>query len=163
MYLNFISAASSGSADDLTTGPVRLLWWIIESRNKHAATYSRIRNHIYSFCRVIWDLIKEKLVLPFVEPKIHFYDLSIQNRDATDDQVTVDCANAIKEHGVGIKCATITPDEARVKGKGPRDTFAAILCLPLRLGARQVWSFLSTRSGRRQNLPTPDIFPRKIC
>ena len=68
---------------------------------------------------MIWDLIKEKLILPHVEPEIHFFDLSIQSRDATDDQVTVDCANAIKKYGVGIKCATITPDEARVTGQLP--------------------------------------------
>jgi len=84
--------------------------------------------------RVIWDLIKEKLILPHVEPEIHFYDLSIQSRDSTDDQVTVDCANAIKKHGVGIKCATITPDEARVKEfhlkkmwKSPNGTIRNIL------------------------------------
>jgi len=64
--------------------------------------------------RIIWDLIKEKLILPHVEPEIHFFDLSIQNRDATDDQVTVDCAHAVQKYNVGIKCATITPDEARV-------------------------------------------------
>lgn len=59
--------------------------------------------------RIIWDLIKEKLVLPFVDIKdLHSYDLSIQNRDATNDQVTVDSANAIKEYLVGVKCATIT-------------------------------------------------------
>jgi isocitrate dehydrogenase len=65
--------------------------------------------------RIIWDMIKEKLILPFIDLDIHFYDLSIQNRDATDDQVTVDCAHAIKKFNVGIKCATITPDELRVK------------------------------------------------
>ncbi|XP_037087956.1 LOW QUALITY PROTEIN: isocitrate dehydrogenase [NADP] cytoplasmic-like [Pollicipes pollicipes] len=84
--------------------------------------------------RVIWDLIKEKLILPFVEPELHFFDLSIQSRDGTDDQVTVDCANAIKQYGVGIKCATITPDEARVKEfslkkmwKSPNGTIRNIL------------------------------------
>jgi isocitrate dehydrogenase len=65
--------------------------------------------------RIIWDLIKEKLILPFVEPEIHFYDLSVQKRDETNDQITVDCAEAIKKYNVGIKCATITPDEARVE------------------------------------------------
>lgn len=62
----------------------------------------------------IWGLIKEKLVFPFVDVDVKYYDLSIENRDATDDRVTVDAAEAIKEHNVGIKCATITPDEARV-------------------------------------------------
>lgn len=65
--------------------------------------------------RVIWSAIKEKLILPFLDLPIEYYDLSIQNRDATEDKVTVDAAHAIKKHGVGIKCATITPDEQRVK------------------------------------------------
>ena len=65
--------------------------------------------------RIIWDLIKEKLVLPFVDPEIHYYDLGMENRDATNDQVTVDCAEAILKYNVGVKCATITPDEARVE------------------------------------------------
>ena len=68
--------------------------------------------------RVIWKYIKDKLILPYVDVDIKYFDLSIQHRDATDDQVTIDAANAIKEHGVGIKCATITPDEARVKEFG---------------------------------------------
>ena len=65
--------------------------------------------------RIIWALIKEKLILPFLDIDIKYYDLSMENRDATDDQVTLDAAAAIKEHKVGIKCATITPDEARVE------------------------------------------------
>ena len=65
--------------------------------------------------RVIWKLIKEKLILPFVELPIVYFDLSLVNRDRTGDKVTRDAAEAIKKHGVGIKCATITPDEARVK------------------------------------------------
>lgn len=64
--------------------------------------------------RVIWDLIKEKLILPFLNVELHTYDLGIENRDRTDDQVTVDCAHAIQKYKVGIKCATITPDENRV-------------------------------------------------
>jgi isocitrate dehydrogenase len=64
--------------------------------------------------RIIWQDIKDNLILPFLDIKIDYYDLSIQNRDATDDQVTIDAAKAIKQHGVGVKCATITPDEARV-------------------------------------------------
>ncbi len=68
--------------------------------------------------RIIWHMIKEKLILPYVDVKLLYFDLSIQNRDATDDQVTIDAALAIKEHGVGVKCATITPDEARVKEFG---------------------------------------------
>jgi isocitrate dehydrogenase len=68
--------------------------------------------------RVIWHLIKDKLIRPYLDLDLRTYDLSIQNRDATDDQVVIDAAYAIKEHGVGIKCATITPDEARVKEFG---------------------------------------------
>ena len=64
---------------------------------------------------IIWDFIKKKLILPYLDLKIESYDLSIQNRDKTEDQVTIDSANAIKKLGVGIKCATITPDDARVK------------------------------------------------
>ncbi len=65
--------------------------------------------------RVIWEFIKKKLILPYLDLKIEYYDLGIKNRDKTNDQITIDCANAIKKSGVGIKCATITPDEARVK------------------------------------------------
>src|SRR5579885_3595055 len=65
--------------------------------------------------RIIWQLIKEKLIHPYLDIELLYYDLSIQNRDATDDQVTVDAAEMIKKVGVGVKCATITPDEARVK------------------------------------------------
>jgi isocitrate dehydrogenase len=65
--------------------------------------------------RVIWQYIREKLILPFLDIDIKYFDLSIENRDATNDQVTIDSAEAIKEYGVGIKCATITPDEERVK------------------------------------------------
>ena len=64
--------------------------------------------------RIIWQFIKDRLIHPYLDVDLRYYDLSIQNRDATDDQVTVDAANAINEHGVGVKCATITPDEARV-------------------------------------------------
>jgi isocitrate dehydrogenase len=68
--------------------------------------------------RIIWDLIKKKLILPYLDVKLEYYDLGIEHRDATDDKVTVDAAEAIKKHGVGVKCATITPDEARVKEFG---------------------------------------------
>jgi len=64
--------------------------------------------------RVIWKQIREQLILPYLDIELDYYDLGIENRDATDDQVTIDAANAIKRHGVGVKCATITPDEARV-------------------------------------------------
>jgi len=84
--------------------------------------------------RIIWQAIKDKLILPYLDLDIEYYDLSVQNRDATADQVTVDAANAIKKHGVGIKCATITPDEARVEEfhlkkmwKSPNGTIRNIL------------------------------------
>ena len=64
--------------------------------------------------RIIWQLIKDELILPHLDIDLEYYDLSVENRDATDDQVTIDAANAIKARGVGVKCATITPDEARV-------------------------------------------------
>jgi isocitrate dehydrogenase len=84
--------------------------------------------------RIIWKFIKDKLILPYVDVEIKYYDLGVEHRDATDDQVTIDAANAIRQHGVGIKCATITPDEARVKEfnlkkmwKSPNGTIRNIL------------------------------------
>jgi isocitrate dehydrogenase len=84
--------------------------------------------------RIIWDLIKKKLIHPYLDVDLHYYDLSVENRDATNDQVTIDAANAIKKHGVGVKCATITPDETRVKEfnlkqmwKSPNGTIRNIL------------------------------------
>ncbi len=84
--------------------------------------------------RIIWQLIKDTLILPYLDLDIEYYDLSVENRDATNDQVTIDAAHAIKKHGVGIKCATITPDEARVKEfnlkemwKSPNGTIRNIL------------------------------------
>ena len=68
--------------------------------------------------RIIWEMIRERLIKPYLDIELDYYDLSIQNRDATNDQVTIDAANAIKKHRVGVKCATITPDEARVEEFG---------------------------------------------
>ena len=68
--------------------------------------------------RIIWKFIKDQLILPYLDVDLKYYDLGIEHRDATDDQVTIDAANAIREHGVGVKCATITPDEARVEEFG---------------------------------------------
>ena len=65
--------------------------------------------------RIIWDFIKKKLILPYLDVDIKYHDLGLENRDKTNDQITIDCAKAIKKFGVGIKCATITPDENRVK------------------------------------------------
>ena len=70
--------------------------------------------------RIIWQWIREKLILPYLDIDLKYYDLSVENRDATEDRVTVDAAHAIREHGVGVKCATITPDEARVEEFGLR-------------------------------------------
>jgi isocitrate dehydrogenase len=84
--------------------------------------------------RIIWDFIKKQLILPYLDINLEYYDLGIQSRDATNDQITIDCAHAIKKHGVGVKCATITPDEARVKEfnlkqmwKSPNGTIRNIL------------------------------------
>ena len=84
--------------------------------------------------RIIWQWIRERLIEPYLDIDLLYYDLSIEHRDATDDQVTIDAANAIKEHGVGVKCATITPDEARVQEfnlkkmwKSPNGTIRNIL------------------------------------
>ena len=74
--------------------------------------------------RIIWAFIKDQLILPVPRSSSStYYDLGIESRDATDDQITVDAANAIKEHGVGVKCATITPDEARVEEFGLKEMY----------------------------------------
>ena len=84
--------------------------------------------------RIIWQFIKDKLILPYLDVQLEYYDLGMEYRDATNDQVTIDAANAIKKHGVGVKCATITPDEARVEEfklkqmwKSPNGTIRNIL------------------------------------
>ena len=84
--------------------------------------------------RIIWKFIKDKLILPYLDIDIKYFDLGIEYRDITEDQVTIDAANAIKKYNVGIKCATITPDEARVKEfnlkqmwKSPNGTIRNIL------------------------------------
>ena len=73
--------------------------------------------------RIIWSFIKEQLILPYLDVDLKYFDLGIESRDATDDQITVDAANAIKQHGVGVKCATITPDEARVEEFGLKEMY----------------------------------------
>src|SRR5688572_14791247 len=84
--------------------------------------------------RIIWKFIKDKLILPYLEIDLKYYDLGIESRDKTNDQITIDSANATKQHGVAVKCATITPDEARVKEfslkqmcKSPNGTIRNIL------------------------------------
>jgi isocitrate dehydrogenase len=73
--------------------------------------------------RILWAFIKEQLILPYLDVDLKYFDLSIQKRDETGDQITIDAANAIKEYGVGVKCATITPDEARVKEFGLKEMY----------------------------------------
>ena len=68
--------------------------------------------------RVIWDFIKQKLILPYLDIELKYYDLGMESRDETNDQITIDAAHAIRKYGVGVKCATITPDEARVEEFG---------------------------------------------
>ena len=87
--------------------------------------------------RIIWSFIKEKLILPYLELDIKYYDLGIESREATKDQITIDSAEAIKKYNVGIKCATITPDEERVKEfnlskmwKSPNGTIRWRNCFP---------------------------------
>src|SRR5579872_2677789 len=84
--------------------------------------------------RIIWQWIRERLILPYLDIDLKYYDLGIEKRDETNDQITIDSANAIKEYGVGVKCATITPDEARVEEfhlkkmwKSPNGTIRNIL------------------------------------
>ncbi|MDB5557411.1 MAG: icd, partial [Enterovirga sp.] len=84
--------------------------------------------------RIIWQLIKDKLIHPYLDLNLEYYDLGVEYRDKTGDQVTIDAANAIKKHGVGVKCATITPDEQRVEEfklkemwKSPNGTIRNIL------------------------------------
>ncbi|MGP1354240.1 MAG: NADP-dependent isocitrate dehydrogenase [Parasphingopyxis sp.] len=103
------------------------------------ATKIKVKNPVIEIdgdemTRIIWEWIRERLILPYLDVDLHYYDLSIQKRDETDDRITVDAANAIKEHGVGVKCATITPDEARVEEfdlkrmwKSPNGTIRNIL------------------------------------
>lgn len=71
--------------------------------------------------RIMWDFIKKQLILPYLDVDLKYYDLGMQSRDDTNDQITIDSANAIKEYDVGVKCATITPDEARVEEFGLKE------------------------------------------
>src|SRR6266550_2354228 len=73
--------------------------------------------------RIIWQFIKEQLILPYLDVELKYFDLGIESRDATDDQITVEAAEAIKRYGVGVKCATITPDEARVEEFGLKEMY----------------------------------------
>lgn len=106
----------------------------VTARMKKISAGSVVEMQGDEMTRVIWDLIKEKLIIPYVDLDLHSYDLGMENRDATNDQVTVDAAEAIKKYNVGIKCATITPDEKRVEEfklkqmwKSPNGTIRNIL------------------------------------
>lgn len=113
--------------------------YFTSSRSSFAPSKIKVQNPVVDMdgdemTRIIWSLIKETLILPYVEVPIQYFDLSVQNRDATNDKVTVDAAEAVKATNVGIKCATITPDEARVKEfslkkmwKSPNGTIRNIL------------------------------------
>ena len=85
--------------------------------------------------RVIWNFIKEKLILPYLDIDLKYFDLGMESRDATDDQITVDAAHAIRIYGVGVKCATITPDEVRVEEFGLKKMWKSANCCAIRTSA----------------------------
>ena len=91
--------------------------------------------------RIIWQRIREKLILPYLDIDLKYYDLGMEYRDATDDKVTVDCANAIKQHGVGVKCATITPDEARVTPESTNMSTCRIYLGRRRITLSEIFTF----------------------
>src|SRR5258705_1961982 len=93
--------------------------------------------------RIIWQWIRERLILPYLDIDLKYYDLSVQKRDQTNDQITIDSANAARKYGVAVKCATITPDEARVK----------------EFGLRQMWR---SPNGTIRNILDGTIFPEPI-
>ena len=100
--------------------------------------------------RIIWDFIKKKLILPYLDIDLKYYDLGVEERDRTNDQITVDAANAIKQYGVGVKCATITPDEARVE----------------EFGLKQMWQLAERHDPqhpRRGDLPPADHLPQRAA
>jgi isocitrate dehydrogenase len=99
-----------------------------QGRSERAMAKIKVTNPIVELdgdemTRIIWQFIKDQLILPYLDLELEYYDLGIESRDATDDQITVDAANAIKKHGVGVKCATITPDEARVQEFGLKEMY----------------------------------------
>ena len=100
--------------------------------------------------RIIWDFIKQKLILPYLDVDLKYYDLGIEERDRTDDQITVDAANAIKQYGVGVKCATITPDEAARRGVRPQADVA-------------VAERHDPQHPRRRDLPPADHLPERAA
>src|SRR5258706_5675116 len=93
--------------------------------------------------RIIWQTIRETLILPYLDVDLKYFDLSIESRDKTNDQITIDSANATRQHGVAVKCATITPDEARVK----------------EFNLKQMWR---SPNGTIRNIPHRPNFPQPI-
>jgi isocitrate dehydrogenase len=96
---------------------------VAESQSKIAVKNPLVELDGDEMTRIIWAFIKEQLILPYLDIELIYFDLAIENRDATEDQITVEAAEAIKRHGVGVKCATITPDEARVKEFGLKQMY----------------------------------------
>ena len=117
--------------------------------------------------RIMWQFIKDRLILPYLDVNLEYYDLGIEYRDATNDQVTIDAANAILKHGVGVKCATITPDEARVKEfnlkqmwKSPNGTIRNILdgvVFREPIICKNVPSWCRTGRSRSSSVVTPTV------
>src|SRR5208282_3913034 len=106
--------------------------------------------------RVIWDMIKKQLIFPFLDLDIKYYDLGMENRDATNDQVTIDAAHAIQKYNVGIKCATITPDEDRVKGIRDRKIMQLI---SVEFNLKQMWR---SPNGTIRNILNGTVFREPI-
>jgi isocitrate dehydrogenase len=111
--------------------------------------------------RVIWEMIKKQLILPFLDIDIKYYDLGMEHRDATNDQVTIDAAHAIQKYNVGIKCATITPDEARVKG--PLLTlpppFIIVVLIMAEFNLKEMWR---SPNGTIRNILNGTVFREPI-
>ena len=112
--------------------------------------------------RVIWDIIKDKLILPFLDIELHTFDLGMEHRDATDDQVTIDCAEAIKKYNVGIKCATITPDEKRVEGIFFTNRYAYCLVIILFFSEFNLKKMWKSPNGTIRNILGGTVFREPI-
>ena len=106
--------------------------------------------------RVIWEMIKKQLIFPFLDIDIKYYDLGMEHRDATNDQVTIDAAHAIQKYNVGIKCATITPDEDRVKGMRDRKI---VQLISVEFNLKQMWR---SPNGTIRNILNGTVFREPI-
>jgi len=109
--------------------------------------------------RVIWDMIKKQLILPFLDIDIKYYDLGMEHRDATNDQVTIDAAHAIQKYNVGIKCATITPDEARVKGPPSHICSPVVTADKSEFNLKEMWR---SPNGTIRNILNGTVFREPI-